>query len=246
MARAAFILLAMLLLPDALAAASRCADCHFASPYAPAPNHLVAWDRSAHGRNDVGCEKCHGGDATTFEPILAHRGVLGSSNPASSVHRVNIPRTCGGCHPGPYVAFQDSRHYALVENGDRRAPTCVTCHDSAGAALQSPKALESQCADCHAAGKSSPRPEYPSQARLLLERIVEVRELLGAARPLIRKVRDGARRSRLEYAYEQAQVPLTEAVHAGHAFRFEKLEERLAATRERSEALLVELANPTK
>ena len=90
---------------------SRCADCHFSRPDAPAPDHLSDWDRSAHSSNNVGCEKCHGGDATTFEPFLAHRGILNSTNPASPVNRRNLSATCGTCHAGPFVAFQNSQHF---------------------------------------------------------------------------------------------------------------------------------------
>ena len=64
---------------------SRCADCHFATPPDSAGSHLGEWNRtkhledwemSPHGRNDVGCESCHGGDPATFESFLAHRGIL--------------------------------------------------------------------------------------------------------------------------------------------------------------------------
>jgi hypothetical protein len=34
---------------------SACADCHFARPEAPAQDHLLNWERSPHGRNNVGC-----------------------------------------------------------------------------------------------------------------------------------------------------------------------------------------------
>jgi hypothetical protein len=59
-------------------------------------------------------------------------------------------------------------------------------------------------------------------------------------------VQDPERRRLLEDAYEQAQVPLTEAVSSAHSFRFENMRERLLAAKERSEALLTELANPAK
>lgn len=53
---------------------SNCADCHVANVYtAPASNHLDEWSRSPHGRNSVGCERCHGGDPGTFERLQAHR-----------------------------------------------------------------------------------------------------------------------------------------------------------------------------
>ena len=68
---------------------SRCADCHFANPLAPAADHLADWDLSAHSRNNVGCEKCHGGDASTFEKSLAHRGILNSANAKSPVNRLS-------------------------------------------------------------------------------------------------------------------------------------------------------------
>ena len=41
---------------------SRCADCHFANPGSVSANHLSEWDLSGHGRKNVGCETCHGGD----------------------------------------------------------------------------------------------------------------------------------------------------------------------------------------
>ena len=48
--------------PASAQQASRCADCHFAQNNAPAQDHLFDWDRSPHGRNRVGCDKCHGGN----------------------------------------------------------------------------------------------------------------------------------------------------------------------------------------
>lgn len=74
---------------------SRCADCHFANPGSISVAHLSEWDLSAHGRRNVGCESCHGGDPKSFEPFVAHRDILARNNPASSVHRTNLPKTCG-------------------------------------------------------------------------------------------------------------------------------------------------------
>ena len=60
---------------------SGCADCHYADPKAPRPDHLESWDRSPHGRNAVGCETCHGGNPRTFEGFLAHQAILGRRTP---------------------------------------------------------------------------------------------------------------------------------------------------------------------
>jgi hypothetical protein len=236
----------MLASAPALRATSRCADCHFARQGAPWPAHLLDWDLSAHGRAGVGCEKCHGGDAGTFEAFAAHQGVLHSNNPASPTHRQNLPKTCGSCHPGPYVAFQDSKHHELLRAGDERGPTCYTCHGAVAARLLPPKSLAGTCNGCHGEGKAVPRPERAVQARLLLEDVHAVRGQLKAAHALIRRVRDADRRHRLEEAYEQAQGPLTQAVHAGHRFVFDGLSERLAVARRHTDALLAELADPKR
>lgn len=224
---------------------SRCADCHFANPQAdPDPDHLLDWERSPHGRQRVGCESCHKGNAATTESFLAHQGILTSRNPSSPVHRNNLPRTCGACHTGAFVAFQRSRHFELLGEGRGEGPSCSTCHGSVAADLLSPRRLQTQCQKCHGQDGEFPQPEVSFQGRLLLEEAALVRELLRQASELISRVDDDARRARFEQAHQQAQVPLTEAVQAAHAFVFDQMKERLTTSRERSIALLNELANP--
>jgi Cytochrome c7 and related cytochrome c len=224
---------------------NRCADCHIANPQAdPVPEHTYDWETSAHGRNLVGCETCHEGDATTFESFLAHRGILTSRNPASPTHPNNLPRTCGKCHIGPFVEFQKSRHYQLLREGRGEGPTCSACHGSVAARLLSPRSLEKRCDTCHGPEGIRPNSDFGPDGRILLQEVDAVRELLEGAPKLIDRVKDPARKRALEDAYEQAQVPLREAVHSGHSFVFEQVRERLQAAKERSEALLTELANP--
>ena len=223
---------------------SRCADCHFARPDAPGGAHISDWDRSAHSRNNVGCEKCHGGDATTFESLQAHRGVLGSANPASPVNRQNLPKTCGVCHAGPFGAFQDSRHFALLQQGDARVPTCSTCHGAAGFLRPSARALESECRQCHGPSGVAPAAERAEAARTLYDALNESRDLLKVARPLINRINDRTRRAQLDQMYQQAEVPLIEATEAGHRFVYDELKERLLVARQRIEALFGRLANP--
>lgn len=222
---------------------SRCADCHFARPDAPGARHLSDWDNSAHGRNVTGCETCHGGNPTTFEPFQAHQGILHFSNPASPVARANLPATCGKCHSGPFVAFQKSQHYELVRAGNREAPTCVTCHDETAAYLLSPKQLEGRCASCHGAGKVAPKTDFASEGRLMLEGIRDARALLKEANSFIRRISNKGRRAEMEAAAQQAAVPLVEATNAGHAFVFDGLQERLTVARQRIAALFERLAN---
>ena len=223
---------------------SRCADCHFSRPDAPRLDHLADWDHSAHSRNGVGCERCHGGDATTFEPFLAHRNILNSINPSSPVNRRNLAGTCGTCHVGPFVAFQKSQHFALLEKGDTRVPVCSTCHGDVGSRRPSARALETQCARCHGPNRIAPRPERAEAARTLYNALHESRDLMKTVRSLVNRVDDKSRRAQLDQAYQQAEVPLTQAVQAGHQFEYDELKERLSVARQRLEALLSQLANP--
>jgi hypothetical protein len=222
---------------------SRCADCHYANPTSPRQDHLQEWDRSPHSRNNVGCEKCHRGNPAEFEPFLAHRGVLNSSNIESPVNRRNLPTTCGACHVGPFVAFQDSRHYQLLQTGSNNGPTCSTCHGDTDGRLLSPKALASQCNQCHGPGEQAPRAERARQVRDQYEGLKVVREQMKLAQSLIRRVDNKTRRTELTQAYEQAQVPLTRAVNAGHKFVYDELREYLGVAQQRVEALLNRLAN---
>lgn len=222
---------------------SRCADCHYAQVNVPAQDHLFDWDRSPHARNGVGCEKCHGGNATVFESSIAHRGILDPANRKSPVHRTNLPATCGGCHVGPFVAFQDSRHYALLKAGDEHGPTCSTCHDAVAGTLLSPSGLEKQCGRCHGPKEVAPRAERARQARAMYETLNIVREQLKIARTMIKRVDDPQRRADLMEEYEQASVPVTRAVNAGHKFVYDELESYAAVAQDRVEALMSHIAN---
>ena len=99
-----FCICSVLTAGSARAQQSHCADCHFANPSAPRRDHLNEWDRSPHGRNNIGCEWCHGGNPKVFEDFLAHRGVLNAFDKASPVNPRNQPATCGRCHVGALVA----------------------------------------------------------------------------------------------------------------------------------------------
>jgi ribosomal protein L37AE/L43A len=224
---------------------SSCGDCHIANPDASSASHLSDWEYSAHGRNGVGCEKCHGGNPRSYEEFIAHQGMLNSGNPSSPVNWRNLPQTCGACHIGPFVAFQKSAHFSLLENGDRNAPSCSTCHGDVAARLLAPSGLAKQCEKCHGDPKgASYHPDYAAQGKLIMELVRETRASLAQAPPLIDRIRDADRRAHFQDAYEQAQVPLIEAVSTAHSFNFAEVEERLKLALQSSEALMNELANP--
>ncbi|MGE3578695.1 MAG: cytochrome c3 family protein [Vicinamibacterales bacterium] len=228
----------------ARAQSSKCADCHFANLDAPRRTHLNDWDRSAHGRQNVGCERCHGGNPTSFEKLIAHKGLIGSGDRRSPVHRANLPATCGSCHAGQMMAFQKTRHFQLLKADDRRGPTCSTCHSDEGDHLLAPKAMEAQCNSCHGPGKTAPRPERAKKARAMLEEVHDARLLLKEARDVIKRVKDPQRKARLTQDADMVALELKFAVEAGHGFIYDGLQERVGRARTKLSALFEALTNP--
>jgi hypothetical protein len=222
---------------------SGCADCHFADPRSPRRDHLEAWDRSPHARAGIGCEKCHGGNPRTFEGLPAHSSIIDPSDSKSPVNRRNLPATCGTCHAGALAAFQGSRHYELLRSGNRSGPTCSTCHGEVEGRTLSPKALASECNDCHGPGERAPRAERAREVREQYEALTAVRQDMKLAQSLIKRVDDSQRRASLTESYQQAEVPLQRAIDAGHQFMYADLREYLAVARTRVGVLLSTLAN---
>ena len=133
-----------------------CARCHREGERAAVrykgPEHgiIEAYTESIHGKGllksgltvTATCTNCH----------TAH-GVLPRTDPASSVNRANVPRTCGSCHHGIQEAFEQSIHHTLVGRTDKDLPVCNDCHsahtirraDADGFKLE----IMTKCGRCH-------------------------------------------------------------------------------------------------
>jgi cytochrome b subunit of formate dehydrogenase len=131
-----------------------CADCH--------EEEQKELDKSVHGSKarpglPVSCVKCHN----------AHEA-LPASDRASSVHPLNIPRTCGQCHfsadPAGMTVKQllqekytdDTHGSGLLLSGLTVAATCSSCHGSHSIRPEgdpesklAPKNIASTCGECH-------------------------------------------------------------------------------------------------
>ena len=140
---------------------SLCASCHSdvqrMRPYnLPVDQHAL-YQTSGHGlglaRGDTRvavCSDCHG----------AH-DILKAQDPASRTFPASIPRTCGRCHgdttaaahaPVVLPAYAKSVHAReLLDHGNLRAPTCVSCHGVHGAAPPSLGDVAKVCGQCHTA-----------------------------------------------------------------------------------------------
>lgn len=245
----ALVLASVLVWSPAGAQQGRCASCHF-DDFSKAEGlqrptegtHLDEWELSAHSLAGVGCNACHGGDPDATDLADAHRTVLSTANPASSVYLPNIPETCGSCHTGQLEAFKTSRHAGLIATGDYRAPTCITCHGSAGARLPSTRGISNRCAACHVEGGAAPVSEHHELVRVMRERIQENRYSLSLVREAIENTRNEDRRVELVRLLEDAMVPLGTAVEAWHAFDFDRATEPLAQAEAQIGELMEQLA----
>lgn len=140
--------------------ATTCARCH-ANPElvqryditARAP--VDAYLKSVHGRallidgnpNAPTCSSCHPGHS-----------MLAATDPASTVHRANIPGTCGMCHSEVTEVYNESIHGVAAAQGVSDSPVCTDCHGEHS--IQEPTNPESSvfpaninrttCTRCHA------------------------------------------------------------------------------------------------
>ena len=111
--------------------------------------HFYEWRSSPHAKNEVGCEKCHGGNPDTDSYKLAHEGVLSPTFTQSTLHPKNLAQTCSTCHREIANAFVKSKHYqALQESGS--GPSCTNCHrHMASSVINWPPDTTLLCAQCH-------------------------------------------------------------------------------------------------
>ena len=109
--------------------------------------------------------------------------------------------------------------------------------------MLSAKALASECNDCHGPRELAPRVKRAAEVREQYDQLKAVRDEMKLAQSLIKRVDDKKRRASLMDAYQQAEVPVKQAIDAGHRFVYGELREHLDVARARVEVLLSNLAN---
>jgi hypothetical protein len=128
---------------------NQCVQCHQTEKLPISLGHSFdEWRASNHARAGVGCEKCHGGDASVMDEGKAHQDVKPASDPASKVHVRHMVTTCGACHAKEREAYEQTVHARQVADRQGGA-TCSTCHGSMATSFPSPADLRSRCAVCH-------------------------------------------------------------------------------------------------
>ncbi len=113
------------------------------------------YQQSIHGRSratDVNskapvCSNCHN-----------YHAILPRTDPKCSYTKVNIPATCGKCHPKEEKSYRESIHWNAILRGHYEAPTCNDCHSEhniqPAEGINSVTSTKMQatklCANCHA------------------------------------------------------------------------------------------------
>lgn len=119
-------------------------------------------EKSVHGRATkkglylaAACDDCHSA-ADANGRRTAHR-ILSPDNPESTIHRLNIPDTCGKCHKYVIQDYWEGIHGQYVKRGAVDAPVCTNCHGEHGiispsdklSPVSSTRLAEETCAPCH-------------------------------------------------------------------------------------------------
>ncbi len=92
------------------------------------------------------CIVCHG----------SHK-ILPAIEPDAPLNKLNIPKTCGQCHPQEEQDYYQSVHWQSVKRGHYESPVCTDCHGEHNIHLaEGPKSVTSPqlqatklCANCH-------------------------------------------------------------------------------------------------
>ncbi len=222
-------------------ATGQCAACHARLSGGSSAGHgFAAWRGSPHAAANVGCEACHGGDASSSDRATAHRGILRSSDRASQVYFTRVPETCGRCHSAELAYFRSSVHFARLQS-DGRGPNCVTCHGSMATTLLSPEQMLRTCSACHVRGGAAP-PEKPRESAQVLALFRASAILYDVVATEAAGNAPGAARARAQL--EQGRRQLGAAAEVWHGFRVDSAAQRLSAAREDIVAAWMALGHP--
>lgn len=109
-----------------------CSKCH-GDAATIAKGNIAIGDVASHYRDSIhgravaksgllvaaNCTSCHGS-----------HDILRKADPASRVHRTNVPATCGECHEGLRTEYSVSVHGQALDKNNPRAPVCSDCHSA--------------------------------------------------------------------------------------------------------------------
>ncbi|HEY6194309.1 MAG TPA: cytochrome b/b6 domain-containing protein [Candidatus Eisenbacteria bacterium] len=136
--------------------ATTCARCHADRALTTRrkitiPDAVQLFRDSVHGRSKRP-------DAATCNDCHESHNLRRATEPTSSIHRTNIPATCGHCHLRELTAYRASIHGTALARGVTATPVCTDCHGEhlirgphdAGSPVAAGHVTET-CSRCHEA-----------------------------------------------------------------------------------------------
>jgi hypothetical protein len=179
------LLLSALYPGSTVAADNSCIACHqnssFFAQYPKLYEYYQQWLGSPHNQAGLGCDDCHGGDASAASMQAAHVNVLPMGQESSTLHFQAQPDTCGQCHGDNRRQFVRSKHYAALMS-DRAAPTCTTCHPAMSRRPELRNIVVNACRNCHGEGNTEDLPLIADKAADVFSKLNIAGGLLGWTR----------------------------------------------------------------
>ncbi|HYL91850.1 MAG TPA: cytochrome c3 family protein [Alphaproteobacteria bacterium] len=141
-----------------------CGKCHSDVAYMRQHNPKLRTDQLSQYKTSVHGQLLAKGDTNVAVCVDCHsvHDLRPSSDPRSTIHPLNVAKTCARCHADPthmkpykiptdqFEKYSKSVHHeALVVRGDLSAPNCTTCHGNHGAAPPGVNTVQNVCATCH-------------------------------------------------------------------------------------------------
>jgi cytochrome b subunit of formate dehydrogenase len=119
--------------PEATTSANKlpytCSSCHHALVLKRDPDVRIAdsFDRYMRGVHAEGVRKGIGSAASCNDCHGVH-DLKKASDPASTVNKMNIPKTCSKCHNDIYIQYSRGIHGKALAAGILDSPNCTDCH----------------------------------------------------------------------------------------------------------------------
>lgn len=141
-----------------------CSGCHSNASFMKNYNPGISVDQLEKYKTSVHGEKVFKGDYKVATCASCHgtHDIKNVKDPAAKVYPTNIPGTCNKCHgdaeymkeykipTDQYEKYKTSVHgIALLEKGDKNAPSCNRCHGDHGAAPPEVSSVIKVCGTCH-------------------------------------------------------------------------------------------------
>jgi predicted CXXCH cytochrome family protein len=133
-----------------------CGECHRTDAKAmltgdlKETNALADYSKSVHG---ISLEKKGLLSAAICTDCHTSHFVLKESDERSTIHPLNVPKTCAKCHKGIYDDYKASDHSIFSNTGEKKYPTCVVCHSAhVISEISGDKFMHEitqQCGSCH-------------------------------------------------------------------------------------------------